>query len=107
MSHWIDCRDFKHTPSAFTTSIFVPSAEGQALSATADGDVILWTDRSLNNLSVSMDRGKKAATKFLRLHNTGINVIKYVHDKYLITGGEDGFVKIYDLQVQYNHAGGP
>ncbi|KAJ3038815.1 Cilia- and flagella-associated protein 251 [Rhizophlyctis rosea] len=98
----LNAKDFKHTPTAFNTSIFIPTEEGQALSATADGDVILWTDRSLNNLSVKMDRGRKAATKFLRLHNTGINVIKYVHDKYLITGGEDGFVKIYDLQVSYH-----
>ena len=38
-----------------------------------------------------------------RLHNSAINFISVVKDKYIITGGDDGFVKIFDLQVFKYH----
>ncbi|KAJ3282060.1 Cilia- and flagella-associated protein 251, partial [Borealophlyctis nickersoniae] len=96
----LSSKDFKHTPTSFTTSIFIQTDQGQALSATADGDVIMWTDRSLNNLSVTLEAGRKAAVKFMRLHNSGINILTTIKNKYIVTGGEDGFVKIYDLQFR-------
>ncbi|KND03187.1 uncharacterized protein SPPG_09006 [Spizellomyces punctatus DAOM BR117] len=97
-------KDFKHTPSSFTHSTFLPSTPsntiGQAISATADGDVIVWTDRSLNNLSVKMERGKKAGVKIMRLHTGAINIVMVMQGKWLVTGGEDGFVRVYDMQFR-------
>ncbi|KAI9206352.1 WD40-repeat-containing domain protein [Polychytrium aggregatum] len=92
-------KDFKHKPTGFTYSTFILTG-GQSLSATLDGDVIIWSDRSLNNLSVKLDRGEKAAIKYMRLHSGPINFVTSVHGKYVVTGGEDGFLKIYDNQFR-------
>ncbi|KAI8804403.1 WD40-repeat-containing domain protein [Cladochytrium replicatum] len=89
-------KDFSHAPTAFTTSTFVPGA-AQALSGTAEGDVVLWGDRSLNNLSIKLQNGEKAAVKFV---SSAINVLTTCSRKYIVTGGEDGFVKVFDLQLR-------
>ncbi|RKO84258.1 WD40-repeat-containing domain protein, partial [Blyttiomyces helicus] len=93
-------KDFKHTPTAFTDSVFLPSAASEAISSTADGEIVVWTNRSLNNLSVKLEKGKKAAIKCMKLHNGSINVLMTFNKKYIITGGEDGFVKIFDMQIR-------
>ncbi|KAI9100552.1 quinon protein alcohol dehydrogenase-like superfamily, partial [Phlyctochytrium arcticum] len=109
----LSSKDFKHSPSSFRSSAFLPTtspdAIGQAISCTGDGDIIVWTDRSLNNLSIQMERGKKAAMKqhsrsaltaARRLHNGPINALTIIQDKWLVTGGEDGFVRVFDLQFR-------
>ena len=68
---------------------------------TADGDVIVWSDCSLNDLSKKLTRGDKAAVKIVRLHNAPINHISIAKSKYIITGGEEGYIKIYDLNVTF------
>ncbi|KAJ3328660.1 Cilia- and flagella-associated protein 251, partial [Blyttiomyces sp. JEL0837] len=93
----LSSKDFKATPSAFTCSAFIPTTK-QSVTATTDGDVVVWTNRSLNNLSIELTDGKRAAVKFMKLHNGAINVVTTVYKKYIVTGGEDGFVKIFDLQ---------
>ncbi|KAJ3216900.1 hypothetical protein HDU67_008807 [Dinochytrium kinnereticum] len=112
----LSSKDFKHTPSGFMSSSFIPTTN-QSVTTTADGDVVVWTDRSLNNLSIPLERGKKAAVKFMRqvsgsekrnnqdtylqrLHNGSINFLTPLNKKYVITGGEDGHVKIFDLQFR-------
>ncbi|KAI8920548.1 WD40-repeat-containing domain protein [Entophlyctis helioformis] len=95
----LSAKDFKHVPSGYTFSTFIPSL-GQAASATLDGDVVVWTDRSLNNLKVKLERGQKAAIKFVKLHNSAINFITAVADKFIITGGAEGHVKVFDLNFR-------
>jgi WD40 repeat protein len=73
---------------------------GQALSGTVDGDVVVWANKSLGNLSTSMGKGCYATIKLLRLHNSAINCITTAAKKYILTGGEDGFVKVYDNQLR-------
>ncbi|KAJ3122053.1 Cilia- and flagella-associated protein 251 [Nowakowskiella sp. JEL0407] len=98
----LSSKDFKNVPSAFTSSTFIPGTS-LALSATADGDVVVWGDRSLNNLSVKLQKGVKAAVKYVKLHHSAINCIITYDKKFIITGGEDGTVKVYDLQFRLVH----
>ncbi|KAJ3415556.1 Cilia- and flagella-associated protein 251 [Chytridiales sp. JEL 0842] len=95
----LNSKDFKHAPSELIQSTFIPTTH-QSVTSTADGEVIVWTNRSLNNFSQELDKGKKAAIKFMKLHNGGINYITSINKKYMVTGGEDGFVKVFDLQFR-------
>eukprot|EP00842_Homolaphlyctis_polyrhiza_P001674 jgi/Hompol1/2507/HPOL_000062-RA len=92
----LSSKDFKHVPSGYTHSAFIPSLN-QAVSGTLDGDVVVWTDRSLDNLNVKLERGQKAAVKFV---NSAINFITTVQDKFIITGGNEGFVKVFDMNFR-------
>ncbi|KAJ3152729.1 Cilia- and flagella-associated protein 251 [Geranomyces michiganensis] len=97
-------KDFKHVPTNYTQSTFLPTTSsntiGQALTGTTDGDIVVWSDRSLFNLSETLEKGRKAGVKVMKLHTGGINVISLVGDKYVVTGGEDGFVRVHDLQFR-------
>jgi WD40 repeat protein len=95
----VNQRDFKDSEFQFTHSTFVPEM-GQALSGTVDGDVVVWANKSLGNLSTNMGKGCYATIKLLRLHNSAINCITTAAKKYILTGGEDGFVKVYDNQLR-------
>ena len=86
-------------PSSLTYSCFVPNSN-MAVTATGDGDLIVWNNRSLNNMSEKLPKGVKAATKFVRLHHSRIIFVNSLNGKYLVTGGEDGQVKVYDLQFR-------
>ncbi|KAJ3253758.1 Cilia- and flagella-associated protein 251 [Boothiomyces macroporosus] len=48
---------------------------GQAVVGTANGDVILFADYSLVNLSAKLERGNKCAIKNLSIHNSPVTVI--------------------------------
>lgn len=58
-------RDFKHEHTGFTCTTFIPSSS-QAVSGTKEGAVVIWSDRTLNNLSVKLEKGLKAAVKVLK-----------------------------------------
>ncbi|KAJ1548616.1 Cilia- and flagella-associated protein 251, partial [Cladochytrium tenue] len=92
----MNSKDFKHTPSMYTCSVFVPTT-GQALTATTDGDVVVWAGRSLNNLSQELKDGQRAAVK---LHTSTIEVLTVANRQFILTGGHDGFVKVFDLQFR-------
>ena len=64
-------RDFKHSPSAYTYSTFISPA-GHAATGTIDGDIIIWADKNLSNLTVKLKPGKKAA----------IRIVRYVANKF-------------------------
>ncbi|XJO78238.1 hypothetical protein BDV3_002714 [Batrachochytrium dendrobatidis] len=95
----LSSKDFKHTPSGYSYSNFLPSLN-QAVSGTKDGEVIVWSDKSLDNLSIKLKKGHKEVVKFIKLHNSPINFITSFQDKFIITGGEDGYIKIFDLNFR-------
>ncbi|KAH6584921.1 hypothetical protein BASA60_000761 [Batrachochytrium salamandrivorans] len=95
----IDEKDFKHVPSEYTHSTFIPSLN-QAMSGTVDGNVIVWAEKSLDNLDIKLDKGEKAAITFIKLHDSSINFITCITDKFIVTGGEDGFIKVFDMNFR-------
>ena len=50
-------------------------------------------------MSAKLEKGNRSAMKFIRLHGNAINFITILKKKYIVTGGEDGYIKIFDLQV--------
>ena len=71
------------------------------MTGTVDGEIVVWSDRSLNNLFVPLEPyGKKAAIKFVRLHNGRISSIQPVDGKYVVSAGEDGFIRVFDTQFR-------
>ncbi|KAJ3071265.1 Cilia- and flagella-associated protein 251 [Podochytrium sp. JEL0797] len=95
----LSAKDFSHTPANFTFSMFIPSKK-QAMTGTVDGDVIIWAQHSLNNLSLDLGKGQYACIKFMKLHASAINHILPYADKYIVTGGDDGTIKVFDLQLR-------
>ncbi|KAI8830709.1 WD40-repeat-containing domain protein [Chytridium lagenaria] len=85
----LSSKDFKHTPSGFMSSSFIPTTN-QSVTTTADGDVVVWTDRSLNNLSVPLERGKKAAVKFM-------SSISFSSQSWMDTDAIDSVIEGYDI----------
>lgn len=73
---------------------------GDAVSGTTDGDLIQWTNTTLSNLTVKLSNGERSATKSIRLHQSSINAIMVVQDQYIITGGEDGHIRLFDLKFR-------
>ncbi|KAJ3394150.1 Cilia- and flagella-associated protein 251 [Lobulomyces angularis] len=95
----LNSKDFKNNELEFTYSIFLPEVD-EAISGTKDGDVVVWANKSLNNLSQTLETGKRATIKCVKLHTGAINFITSVSKKYILTGGEDGFVKVYDNHLR-------
>ncbi|KAI8838713.1 WD40-repeat-containing domain protein [Chytriomyces cf. hyalinus JEL632] len=95
----LSSKDFLHNPAKFTYSMFIPN-RGQAITATADGDVVVWANHSLNNLSSDLGKGKMACVKFMKLHQSAINYLTMIGSTYIVTGGEDGTIKIFDMQLR-------
>ncbi|KAI9330315.1 WD40-repeat-containing domain protein [Obelidium mucronatum] len=95
----LSSKDFLHTPANFSYSMFIPTKH-QAMTATVDGDVIVWAGHSLNNLSMDLGKGKYACVKFMKLHQTSINYLTTIGNSYVVTGGEEGTIKIFDLQLR-------
>ena len=86
--------DFKQKVGKFTTSIFMPGTE-TALTATSDGDVVVWEDASI----IHQRAGDRFASKVLRLHSQPIGVLAW-HGDYLVTGAADGFVRFFDSKLR-------
>jgi cilia- and flagella-associated protein 251 len=86
-------------PSGFSVSTFVPTTS-TVITGTSEGDLLIWADKSLNNLSQNLPKGQKAAIKFVKAHNSAITFVTTVNDKYVVTGGEDGYIKIFDFHLR-------
>ncbi|QDZ20581.1 WD40 repeat domain-containing protein [Chloropicon primus] len=86
--------DFKQKVGKFTTSIFMPGTK-TALTATSDGDVVVWEDASI----IHQTAGDRFASKVLRLHSQPIGVLAW-HGSYLVTGAADGFVRFFDDKLR-------
>eukprot|EP01050_Picozoa_sp_SAG11_P014504 SAG11_NODE_1795_length_4248_cov_6.202699_3_plen_386_part_00 len=95
----IDPADFKQGVGEFTQSLFIPDSS-EAVSATVDGDVVVWDESML--LAPPDENGdmRKQAVKIIKLHqNGGINFIDMTGDS-IVTGGTDGFVRFYDFKLR-------
>ncbi|KAJ3274043.1 Cilia- and flagella-associated protein 251 [Terramyces sp. JEL0728] len=101
----ISAKDFKTPPVGFTSAIFSPIA-GQAVLGTAGGDIVLFADYSLSNLSAKLETGRKCAIKNLSVHNSSVTFITSANKKFFISGDESGMVK-FRILFWHELKGGP
>jgi cilia- and flagella-associated protein 251 len=66
----------------------------QAMTATEDGDVIVWEQQGVSTQLGTKSTDRKAA-KLVHLHNSAITVLHTV-GTYIMTAAEDGYVRFYD-----------
>jgi WD40 repeat protein len=90
--------EFDLKDTTFKSGVFLPIA-GHSCVGTSHGDVILLADRSLSDLGQRLPPGERCAVKILRIHNGAINTIM-VHKNIILTGGQDGVLKLFDLQFR-------
>lgn len=96
----ISTYDFKQKVAPLTQSMFIPDST-QAITATLDGDLVLW-DRSLIGLNEGYTRNTdRRAIKLIRLtsRKKAIRCLQIFEDK-LVTGSDDGAVRFYDFQFR-------
>eukprot|EP00743_Colponemidia_sp_Colp-15_P001768 GILK01001931.1.p1 GENE.GILK01001931.1~~GILK01001931.1.p1 ORF type:complete len:943 (-),score=124.32 GILK01001931.1:124-2952(-) len=90
-------RDFKQKMGDFTQTVFVPNTT-QAVTATADGDIVVWDISLIVDGLAKPD--ERRAIKVVRLCNEGaINFIG-LQDDYVVTGSADGCVRFYDVHFR-------
>ena len=100
-------RDFKQVVGAFTKSVFIPDSS-QAITATVDGDLILW-GRSLGGTVGAGGGGggastEKSAIKIIRVSGSDSegSAIWFLApaEGYLVLGSDDGAVRFFDYQFR-------
>jgi WD40 repeat protein len=95
----IDPADFKQGVGAYTQSLFIPDSS-EVISATVDGDVVVWDESMLLAPPDETGDMRKQAVKIINLHNAGgINFMSLVGN-CVVTGGSDGFVRFYDFKMR-------
>jgi WD40 repeat protein/Ca2+-binding EF-hand superfamily protein len=92
----ISKRDFKQPVGMFTQSVFLPETT-QAVSATVDGDVVLWDQALLPEQHSKVT--DKRAVKIVRLHKKAIRFIT-TFGRFFVTGADDGFVRFFDFKFR-------
>ncbi|KAJ1490898.1 WD40-repeat-containing domain protein [Baffinella frigidus] len=93
----ISAKEFLTPIGRFTRSVFIPYST-QAVSATEDGDLLLWDQVLLPALhSRPTDR---CAIKLLRMHEGAAVTVVSVFDNFLVTAAADGFVRFYDFKFR-------
>ena len=99
-------RDFKQVVGAFTRTVFIPDS-AQAITATVDGDLILW-GRSLGSGGGGGGNGggeaEKTAIKIIRVSGNDVegSAIWFLApaEGYLVLGSDDGAVRFFDYQFR-------
>ena len=87
-------RDFKQPVGSLTQSCFIPGTR-RAVSATSDGDAVLWDCVELPEVA-STDR---RATKLIKLHSGALLSLQTVGE-LLVSGGQDGHVRFFDFDFR-------
>ena len=64
-------------------SVFVPGS-AQALTATADGDLVVWDEQGITAQMGTRATGRRAS-KLMRIHNSAITVLTTIGD-YIVSG---------------------
>eukprot|EP01116_Phalansterium_solitarium_P023435 TRINITY_DN8206_c0_g1_i3.p1 TRINITY_DN8206_c0_g1~~TRINITY_DN8206_c0_g1_i3.p1 ORF type:complete len:674 (-),score=247.30 TRINITY_DN8206_c0_g1_i3:112-2133(-) len=83
---------FRHNVSKLSRSMFLPDKE-QAVTATHDGDLVLW---EWDSNALNSDEMRPQAIKTIRLHDQPILDVTHTRD-HVVTAGADGFVRFYDF----------
>jgi WD40 repeat protein len=95
----IDPADFRQGIGEYTQSLFIPDSS-EVISATVDGDVVVWDESMLLAPPDETGEMRKQAVKIIKLHtNGGINFLD-MHENSIVTGGSDGFVRFYDFKLR-------
>ena len=82
----------------FTSTVFIPGSS-KAVTATEQGDLLVW-DRSLI-IDGMAHTDEKRLTKVLELHQDGTAIhILTIHGDYLVTGNKDGSIRFYDFDLK-------
>lgn len=58
-------RDLRHSVTSYLHACFLPF-KNEAITATSDGEVIIWSTSSLKDLSRKQKNGTKSAIKYLK-----------------------------------------
>ena len=87
--------DFKQPIGALTQSCFIPNSS-KAVSATADGDVVLW---DCVEQGPGEPTAERRASKVVNLHKSAVNVL-LTSGEYIVSGGSDGFIKFFDFDFR-------
>jgi WD40 repeat protein len=90
--------EFNVEQAMFTCANYL-SVPGQACVGTSSGELILLANRSLSNLGASLPIGEKSAIKIIKVHNGPVTALT-VTKKLIMTGGQDGMLKLFDLQCR-------
>ena len=91
----LSSHDFKQSIGVLTKSAFFPGST-KAVTATADGDCVLWDVLDSGPAEYTTER---RAAKIVRLHTGAVTNILTV-GKYLVSGGADGHVRFYDFEFR-------
>eukprot|EP00955_Chlamydomonas_euryale_P100305 365274-Chlamydomonas_euryale.AAC.9 len=78
-------KDFKQSIGDFTHSVFVPGSL-QALTATSDGDLVVWDEQGVT-VQVGTRATDRRAIKLMRIHNSPVTVLTTIGD-YVVSGGQ-------------------
>ncbi|KAL0479690.1 WD repeat-containing protein [Acrasis kona] len=93
----VSSKDFRQPVGDFTYSAFITGTT-LAATGTKDGELVLWQESTAENIE-SQDLCKMAL-KVVKIHqNAAINIITNIND-YIVTGGDDGFVKFLDHKLR-------
>lgn len=88
-------RDLRQSVGHFTVSAMLP-ASTSAVTATVDGDCILWAETAAPEAAVADRR----AVKVVRLHSGAAITCVEVVDGFLVTAATDGYVRFYDYEFR-------
>ena len=80
-------KDFKQPVGDFAMSVFVPGS-AQALTATADGDLVVWDEQGIT-AQMGTRATDRRASKLMRIHNSAITVLTTIGD-YIVSGRGQG-----------------
>ena len=87
--------DFKQPIGTLTQSCFIPNSS-RAVTATADGDAILW---DVVEQGPGEPTEERRASKVVRLHNGAVSVL-LTDGEYVVSGGADGLVRFFDFDFR-------
>ncbi|GKT24782.1 hypothetical protein ADUPG1_012840 [Aduncisulcus paluster] len=87
-------KDMLRKVETFTHGSFTPSNE--AVVATINGELLLYT-HTLFRSGVEAEEGRRSPAKLTKLLADGaILYVTQLHGQYIVTGGSDGSVRVYD-----------
>ena len=97
----VDPADFKQGIGDFTHSTFIPGSS-EVLSATVDGDVVVWDESMLLATGEPTESGemRRQAVKIIKLHTDGAVNFMSLAGPCIVTGGSDGYVRFYDFKLR-------